>query len=330
MLRDPADGDAALVHRGNVRRDRLVDGRLKAREELSLNRNLGDGAKPLRTRQRFVHGAEDQQSPKTRRPPLSRAERPSSRAPPTTPSTSSLAQPTRTPATSKPAEPCSLDLSPPDGRRWPHAVDEHREDEDEDNDGNGKETEEGRHDGHKPRARLRGRRPPPLRALARLWLHRFQRRLRTGTARHLRDADGSFVNVARADDRAAARASPVDAIDERIQRRDEDREHRRAGSSRLRSAAPKRGSTRGRAARRRYVSFMTKDALARLEALPDVLTLRELARVLRCSESTIKRRLRAGVFPIPTLRGVDKRMRFAKTAVVRYLDSNGRARTPRA
>ena len=185
----------------------------------------------------------------------------------------------------------------------------------------------------KPRARLRGRRPPPLRALARLWLHRFQRRLRTGTARHLRDADGSFVNVARADDRAAAladRASPVDAIDERIQRRDEDREHRRAGSSRLRSAAPKRGSTRGRAARRRYVSFMTKDALARLEALPDVLTLRELARVLRCSESTIKRRLRAGVFPIPTLRGVDKRMRFAKTAVVRYLDSNGRARTPRA
>ena len=125
-------------------------------------------------------------------------------------------------------------------------------------------------------------------------------------------------------------ASPVDAIDERIRRRDEDREHRRAGSSRLRSAAPKRGSTRGRAARRRYVSFMTKDALARLEALPDVLTLRELARVLRCSESTIKRRLRAGVFPIPTLRGVDKRMRFAKTAVVRYLDSNGRARTPRA
>ena len=75
---------------------------------------------------------------------------------------------------------------------------------------------------------------------------------------------------------------------------------------------------------------MTKDALARLEALPDVLTLRELARVLRCSESTIKRRLRTGVFPIPTLRGVDKRMRFAKTAVVRYLDSNGRARTPRA
>ena len=75
---------------------------------------------------------------------------------------------------------------------------------------------------------------------------------------------------------------------------------------------------------------MTKDVLARLEALPDVITLRELAGVLRCSESTIKRRLRARVFPIPTLRGVDKRWRFAKTAVIRFLDSNGRARKPPA
>ena len=83
------------------------------------------------------------------------------------------------------------------------------------------------------------------------------------------------------------------------------------------------------AAHNRYVSSMMKDALARLEALPDVLTLRELARVLRCSESTIKRRLRAGVFPIPTLRGLDKRVRFAKAAVARYLDAGGRARTPR-
>ena len=75
---------------------------------------------------------------------------------------------------------------------------------------------------------------------------------------------------------------------------------------------------------------MTKDALARLDALPDVLTLRELAAVLRCSESTIKRRRRAGVFRIPTLHGLDKRMRFAKAAVVDYLDAAGRTRTPRA
>ena len=68
---------------------------------------------------------------------------------------------------------------------------------------------------------------------------------------------------------------------------------------------------------------MGMDALASLEALPDVLTISELARVLRCSESTIKRRLRDGVFPIPSLRGLDKRMRFAKAAVLRYLDQGG-------
>lgn len=75
---------------------------------------------------------------------------------------------------------------------------------------------------------------------------------------------------------------------------------------------------------------MTTDALTRLDALPDVLTLRELAHVLRCSESTIKRRLRANSFPIPKLRGLDKRTRFAKAAVRRYLDSSGWARTARA
>ena len=74
---------------------------------------------------------------------------------------------------------------------------------------------------------------------------------------------------------------------------------------------------------------MANDDLDGLEALPDVLTIRELARVLRCSESTIKRRLRAGVFPIPPLRGLDKRMRFAKAAVLRYLDSGARGRAAR-
>ena len=49
VVRDPADGAAALEYRGSVRRDRLVDGRLKGLEKLSLNRNLGDGANPLRT-----------------------------------------------------------------------------------------------------------------------------------------------------------------------------------------------------------------------------------------------------------------------------------------
>ena len=75
---------------------------------------------------------------------------------------------------------------------------------------------------------------------------------------------------------------------------------------------------------------MLNELLVRLEALPDVLTIRELAGVLRCSESTIKRRLSAGVFPIPRLRGLDKRTRFAKVAVARYLESGGIARSRRA
>ena len=68
---------------------------------------------------------------------------------------------------------------------------------------------------------------------------------------------------------------------------------------------------------------MVNEAIVRLEGLPDVLTLPELAGVLRCSESTIKRRLRANTFPIPRLRGLDKKLRFARVAVLRYLESGG-------
>ena len=70
--------------------------------------------------------------------------------------------------------------------------------------------------------------------------------------------------------------------------------------------------------------LMTND---RLELLPDVLTIRELAQLLRCSESTIRRRLRARVFPVPVLAGLDKKKRFSKIAVARYLDSSSRTRT---
>ena len=52
MFSDRADGDAAVVHHGNRRRDRLVEGRINGLEELSLDRNLRDGAKPLGTRPR--------------------------------------------------------------------------------------------------------------------------------------------------------------------------------------------------------------------------------------------------------------------------------------
>ncbi len=58
--------------------------------------------------------------------------------------------------------------------------------------------------------------------------------------------------------------------------------------------------------------------------LPDVLFVEDLAAVLRCSPSTIRRRLKAGVLCIPTLPGVDKRPRFGRPAVLDFLDRGGR------
>ena len=45
--RNRADADAAIMHRGNLGRDHLVDRRLHRLGELSLNQNQGNGAKPL-------------------------------------------------------------------------------------------------------------------------------------------------------------------------------------------------------------------------------------------------------------------------------------------
>ena len=59
--------------------------------------------------------------------------------------------------------------------------------------------------------------------------------------------------------------------------------------------------------------------------LPDVLFVEDLAAVLRCSPSTIRRRLKAGVLCIPTLPGVDKRPRFGRPAVVDFLGRGRRA-----
>ena len=63
------------------------------------------------------------------------------------------------------------------------------------------------------------------------------------------------------------------------------------------------------------------DGGVRLDSLGDVLTIEELAQLLRCSVSTVKRRLRDGVFPIPPLQGIDSKFRFSKISVRRYLDS---------
>ena len=58
----------------------------------------------------------------------------------------------------------------------------------------------------------------------------------------------------------------------------------------------------------------------RVADLPDLALLDDLARLLRCSSATIRRRVRAGVFPVLPLPGVDKRRRFSLAPVERYLD----------
>ncbi len=57
--------------------------------------------------------------------------------------------------------------------------------------------------------------------------------------------------------------------------------------------------------------------------LPDVLFLEDVAKLLRCSPSTVKRRLRARVFPVPPLPGIDKRPRWSKAALLRWIEVGG-------
>ena len=57
----------------------------------------------------------------------------------------------------------------------------------------------------------------------------------------------------------------------------------------------------------------------RLDDFGDVLLVPDIAVVLRTSPRTVKRHLRAGTFPIVTIDGIDKRVRFAKADVERFL-----------
>ena len=65
------------------------------------------------------------------------------------------------------------------------------------------------------------------------------------------------------------------------------------------------------------------DAANGTDALPEVLFLDDVAALLRCSPSTIKRRLRARVFPVAPLPGIDKRHRWSKAAVLEWLALGG-------
>ena len=61
---------------------------------------------------------------------------------------------------------------------------------------------------------------------------------------------------------------------------------------------------------------------------PEVLLLADMAELLRCSPSTIKRRLRAGVFPIGALPAIDRKRRWSKAAVWKWLEASGANRLP--
>jgi len=52
-----------------------------------------------------------------------------------------------------------------------------------------------------------------------------------------------------------------------------------------------------------------------------VLFIDDLTMILRVSRSTIERRLREGTFPIPRLDPLDRRPRWSRRAVERYLEA---------
>ena len=65
------------------------------------------------------------------------------------------------------------------------------------------------------------------------------------------------------------------------------------------------------------------------DTLPEVLFMDDVAKLLRCSPSTIKRRLRARVFPVAPLPGIDKRPRWSKAALLEWMAVGGSGRAVR-
>ena len=65
-----------------------------------------------------------------------------------------------------------------------------------------------------------------------------------------------------------------------------------------------------------------------VDALPEVLFADDVAALLRCSRSTLERRVRARVFPLAPIHGVDKRPRWSKVAVLQWLAVGGPSGRP--
>lgn len=56
---------------------------------------------------------------------------------------------------------------------------------------------------------------------------------------------------------------------------------------------------------------------------PEVLFIEDVAELIRSSPSTIRRRLRAGVFPVQPLPGIDKRLRWSRRSFDSWFRQGG-------
>lgn len=73
------------------------------------------------------------------------------------------------------------------------------------------------------------------------------------------------------------------------------------------------------------VAAMMAQLSARFEGRV-VLTIEDVADAIETSPRTIKRRLRAGAFPIPELPGIDRKHRWAVSAVAEWIVTKGSKR----
>ena len=62
--------------------------------------------------------------------------------------------------------------------------------------------------------------------------------------------------------------------------------------------------------------------------LPDILFVKDLAKLMRCHPKTIKRRLDAGDLPVAPIPGIDSRPRWSKAAVLKWIAARGAAGKP--
>jgi predicted DNA-binding transcriptional regulator AlpA len=59
--------------------------------------------------------------------------------------------------------------------------------------------------------------------------------------------------------------------------------------------------------------------------LPQVLLIEDVARLLRCSVKTVRRRIRSHDFPVPPLPSIDRRLRWSTAAVCDWIDESSAA-----